>query len=67
MDREIKSGSDVIREFMSEIYNVENAEKSVVDMLVHLYDEDKLTDKNIQNALEALLSIELKSKEGKNE
>jgi hypothetical protein len=63
----IKSGEEVVREFFAEIYNVVNAEKSVADMLVKLYDEDKLSDKNIQNALETLLSKELKSVEGKNE
>ena len=67
MTDEIKSGNEVVKEFFSEIYNVEDAEKSVVDMLVNLYDEDKLTDKNIQNALEELFSNELKSDEGRNE
>jgi len=67
MTGEIKSGAEVVREFFAEIYNVEDAEKSVADMLVKLYDEDKLSDKNIQNALETLLSKELKSEEGKNE
>jgi hypothetical protein len=63
----IKSGAEVVREFFAEIYNVEDAEKSVADMLVKLYDDDKLTDTNIKNALDELLKKELMSDVGKNE
>jgi hypothetical protein len=67
MTGEIKSGAEVVREFFAEIYNVEEADKSVADMLVKLYDDGKLTDTNIKNALDELLKKELKSDEGKNE
>jgi len=59
MSEEIKSGKDVIDEFFSEIYNVDNVDEKTVEALVSLYDEGKLTDKNIQNALEALVQQEL--------
>ena len=59
MSEEIKSGKDVIDEFFSEIYNIDNVDEKTVDALVSLYGEEKLTDKNIQNALEALVLEEL--------
>jgi len=59
MDKKIKSGKDVIDEFFSEIYNIENVDEKTVEMLVSLYSEGNLTDKSIQNALEELLQQEL--------
>ena len=59
MSEEIKSGKDVIDEFFSEIYNIDNVDEKTVDALVSLYGEEKLTDKNIQNALEDLVLQEL--------
>ena len=51
MDEKIKSGKDVINEFFSEIYNIDNIEENTVKILVSLYNDGKLTDKNIQNEL----------------
>lgn len=59
MSDKIKSGKEVIDEFFSEIYNVENADKASVDILVSLYGKNKLTDTNIQNALDDLMQKEL--------
>lgn len=59
MNNNIKSGKEVIDEFFSEIYNVENADKTTVDVLVSLYSKNKLTDTNIQNALDDILQKEL--------
>ena len=59
MSDKIKSGKEVVNEFFSEIYNVENADKMSVDTLVSLYRKNKLTDTNIQNALDDLLQKEL--------
>ena len=59
MSNKIKSGKEVIYEFFSEIYNVEYPDKSSVDILVSLYGKNKLTDTNIQNALDDLLQKEL--------
>jgi Glu-tRNA(Gln) amidotransferase subunit E-like FAD-binding protein len=67
MNEEIKSGKDVIDEFFSEIYNINNVDEKTVEALVSLYDEGKLTDKNIQNALEALVQQELNPKRKENE
>ncbi len=59
MDKEIKSGKEVINEFFSEIYNIENADERTVEALVSLYSAGKFTDKNIQNALDDLVKQEL--------
>jgi len=67
MDKKIKSGKEVIDEFFSEIYNIENADKETVDTLVTLYSTGKLTDKNIQNALEELVQQGLTSSKKENE
>lgn len=67
MDNKIKSGKEVIDEFFSEIYNIENVDENTVESLIALYSEGKFTDKNIQNALDELLQEELTPKQNKNE
>ena len=59
MEDKIKSGKDVIDEFFSEIPNIENVDEKTVNAIVELYSENKLTDRNIQNALDKLLQNEL--------
>jgi hypothetical protein len=59
MSDKIKSGKEVIDEFFSGIYNVKNVDEKTVAVLVSLYDKNKLTDTNIQNALDDLLQKEL--------
>lgn len=67
MSEEIKSGKTVIDEFFSEVYNVDEVDEKTVDALVSLYSEGKLTDKNIQNALDDLMRLELNPKKNENE
>ncbi len=62
MEDKIKSGKDVIDEFFSEIPNIDNVDEKTVNAIVELYSENKLTDKNIQNALDELLRNELNPK-----
>ena len=59
MDDKIKSGKEVIDEFISEIYNIENADQKTVEAIVALYSKKKLSDANLQNALNDLLQREL--------
>ncbi|OFY98444.1 MAG: hypothetical protein A3K10_09330 [Bacteroidetes bacterium RIFCSPLOWO2_12_FULL_31_6] len=59
MSDKIKSGKEVIDEFFSEIYNVKNVDEKTIEALVSLYGKNKLTDTNIQNALDDLLQKEL--------
>jgi len=68
MTDKIKSGKEVIDEFFAEIMNIEGVDKKTVEKLTSLYSEGKLTDINIQNAMEQLLQEELntnKEKDGK--
>lgn len=55
MDKKIKSGKDVIDDFFAEIYNIPNIDISTVDVLIELYSQGKLTDKNVQNAMDEIL------------
>ena len=59
MSNESKSGKEVLNEFFAEIVNIEGVDEKTVKKLVSLYSEKKLTDTNIQNAMEQLLQEEL--------
>lgn len=59
MNDETKSGREVIDEFLVNILNIEGVDEKTVKKLVSLYSEKKLTDTNIQNAMEQLLQEEL--------
>ena len=59
MSEKIKSGQDVIEDFFAEIYNVPNSDKKTIDTLVSLFSENKFTEKNIQNALDSSMQLEL--------
>ncbi len=65
MRDKIKSGKDVIEEFFNNILHVEGVDKKTVDKLVELFSENKLTDSNIQNALEELKQAELEPRKEK--
>ena len=59
MSDAIKSGKEVIDDFFAEIMNTEGTDKRTVEKLASLYREGKLTDTNIQNAMDQLLQEEL--------
>jgi hypothetical protein len=65
MSDEIKSGKQVIDEFFAEIMNIEGVDKKIVAKLTSLYDEGKLTDTSIENAMGQLLQEELATTEEK--
>ena len=62
MDKQIKSGKEVIDEFFAEILNVDGTDESTVNKLIELYGYNKFTDSNIQNALEELKQEAIKPK-----
>jgi hypothetical protein len=62
MENQIKSGKEVVDEFFAEILNVEGTDEKTVEKLIELYSENKLTDSNIQNALEELKQEAIKLK-----
>jgi hypothetical protein len=67
MDRKIRSGKDVIDDFFAEIYNIPNTDKKTIDVLVELYSQGKLSDKNVQNAMDEIVQKELKQIEKEDE
>ena len=69
MSDEIKTGKEVIDEFFAEIMNIEGIDKKTVAKLTSLYNEGKLTNTNIQNAMDQIFQEELdttEEKDGKN-
>ena len=65
MSDKIKTGKEVIDEFFAEIMNIKGIDKKTVEKLMSLYNEGKLTDTNIQNAMGELLQEELDTTEEK--
>jgi len=65
MSDETKSGREVIDEFFADILNIDGVDEKTVKKLTSLYSERKLTDTNIQNAMEQLLQEELDRTGGK--
>lgn len=59
MDPKIKSGTEVIEEFFSEILNIPGIDPKTAEALVTLYSQDKLSEKNLQNALDDIMRKEL--------
>ncbi len=54
MSTEIKSGKEIMEEFFEEIKTDEKLEQDTAAAIVNLYESDKLTDKNLTNALSEL-------------
>jgi Glu-tRNA(Gln) amidotransferase subunit E-like FAD-binding protein len=67
MSEAIKSGKQVIDEFFAEIMNIEGVDKKTVEKLTSLYSKGKLTDTNIENAMEQLFQEELDTTEEKDD
>jgi hypothetical protein len=63
----IKSGKDVIDEFFSEILNISGTHEKTVEKLISLYSKGKLTDTNLQNALDEIISEEISDIEKQND
>jgi len=59
MSGETKSGKQIVSAFFAEILNIEGVDEKTVEKLTSLYSEEKLTDTNIQNAMEQLIQEEL--------
>jgi hypothetical protein len=63
----IKSGKDVLDEFFSEILNVPGTHEKTLEKLISLYSMGKLTDTNLQNALDEIISEEISEVEKEND
>ena len=66
MDNKAKSGKEVIEEFFNEIESIEGTDTKIVSKLISLYQEKKLTETNIQNAMDDLLKEEITAEYGVN-
>lgn len=51
MKTEIKSGKQILDEFFTDIKNLKKVDERVVNIITELYEEDKLSDSNLSNAL----------------
>jgi len=51
MSDEIKSGKQMLDEFFRDIKSLTDVDENVVKTIIELYEEDKLSEKNLSNAL----------------
>lgn len=51
MSAEIKSGKQILDEFFRDIKSLTDVDENVVNTIMELYEEDKLSEKNLSNAL----------------
>jgi hypothetical protein len=53
MEEAIKSGKEILDEFFSEIKQIPNVDQKLAEALALLYRDQKFTEKQILNALQA--------------
>ena len=51
MSNEIKSGKQILDEFFQEIKSLPEIDENVIDTIIYLYKEGKLSERNLSNAL----------------
>lgn len=54
MDNTVKSGKEILDDFFQNIQNIMNVDMVLAQSLAKLYQDGKLTDKNIINELQKL-------------
>lgn len=54
MDKNIKSGKEILDDFFKEILDNESIDKKLAATLADLYDQGKFTDSAVKNALYTL-------------
>lgn len=54
MANKVKSGKEVLEDFFSNIESIKGVDKSMAKALSDLYEQGKLTDRNVVNALQQL-------------
>lgn len=62
MSDNIKSGKQILEDFFDSIHELSNVDKSIVEILVRLYHQGKLTDINLKNELQTLRDNDVRSK-----
>ena len=54
MEKQVKSGKEILEEFFSSIQSLENVDKKLAQSLADLFKQGKLTDANVKNELQQL-------------
>lgn len=62
MSDNIKSGKQILEDFFDSIHQLSDVDKSIVEILVRLYQQGKLTDINLKNELQTLRDNDVRSK-----
>lgn len=62
MSDNIKSGKQILEDFFNSIHQLSDVDKSIVEILVRLYQQGKLTDINLKNELQTLRDNDVRSK-----
>ena len=57
MEKEIKSGGEVLSDFFENISSLKDVNEKVIEILSRLFKDDKLTKTNLINELETLREI----------
>ena len=53
-ENKVKSGKEILDDFFKEISSIENVDKTIANRLAELYNNGKLTDKNVSNELQKI-------------
>lgn len=53
-ENKIKSGKEILDDFFKNISLIENVDKTIADSLAKLYNNGKLTEKNMVNELQKI-------------
>jgi len=54
MAEKVKSGKEILNDFFNGLGDTENVDKDIAEMLIQLYQTDKLTDVHVKNELQKL-------------
>ena len=57
MEQKVKSGKEILDDFFEKISEIENVDKALAETISILYQQDKLTETNLRNAI-----LELRAK-----
>lgn len=53
-ENKVKSGKEILDDFFKEISSIENVDKTIANSLAELYNNGRLTDKNVVNELQKI-------------
>lgn len=53
-ENKVKSGKEILDDFFKEISSIENVDITIANSLAELYNNGKLTDKNVVNELQKI-------------